>query len=137
MAAILVGLSLIERLAFIFFGLEHSFMFRTYTIDALIVLTSLVVNFVVIATVAAGVFLLVSVLYRFSWKLLLVLGAAFLSGIMLFPAFGDWLFGVIEYVANATFGENNQETVMALLVVFSLACYLLAYPLIKGSQVKN
>ncbi|NLC76081.1 MAG: hypothetical protein GX750_00430 [Clostridia bacterium] len=137
MAAILVGLSLIERAVFVFFGLEHSFMFRAETIDALIVLSTLVVNFVVIAAVAAGVFLLVSVLYRFSWKLLLVLGAAFLSGIMLFPAFNDWLFKVVEYVMLAVFDEINQETVMGGLAVFSAVCYLLAYPLLRGSQVKN
>lgn len=137
MAAILVGLSLIERAVYIFFGLEHYFMFRANTIDAFIVLTSFVINFVVIAAVAAGVFLLVSTLYRFSWKLLLVLGAGFVSGLMLFPAFSDLVFGVVEYVATAIFSENTQERVIGGLVVFSLACYLLSYPLLRGSQVKN
>lgn len=137
MAAILIGLSLIERLVYILFGLDHSFMYRAETIDGLIVLTTLAGNFAVIAAVAAGAFLLVSVLYRFSWKLLLVLGVGFLSGITLFPPFKDLVFGIAEYVMSAMISENNPVQVIGGLVVFSLACYLLAYPLLRGSQVKN
>lgn len=137
MAAILVGLSLIERLVYVFFGLEHSFMYRADTIDILTVLTVFAGNFTVIAAVAAGVFLLVSTLYRFGWKLLMVIGVGFLSGIMLFPAFNDLVFGIADYVLSAIFSEDNQERVIGGLAVFSLACYLLAYPLLRGSQVRN
>lgn len=137
MAAILVGLSLIERLVYIFFGLEHSFMYRADTIDMITVLGILAGNFAVIAAVAAGVFLLVSMLHRFSWKLLMVIGVGFLSGIILFPAFNDLVFGIADYVLSAILSEGDQERLIGGLVVFSLACYLMAYPLLRGSQVKN
>lgn len=137
MAGILVVLSLAERVFFTVFGWEHHFMGAVSAIDLGIVLTFLIVNFAVIAVAAAVVFLAVFIVYRYGGKTLMVLGAALVSGVIVFPAFRSAMVQCFKYVFLIAFGRENPWLGVGLLLVFSFLCYLLAYPLVKGSQVKN
>ncbi|HHW08207.1 MAG TPA: hypothetical protein GXX34_11885 [Clostridia bacterium] len=134
MAAILVGLSLLELAAYAALGLEHQWMGEA---GARQVFTHLMVDFAVIAAVVAGVFLAVMLGYRFGWKPFLIMAAGIISSFKLFPAWGQALGKLIGYSILVTFGRGTPWPFIGWMCVLTAICYLLAYPLVRGSQVKS
>lgn len=136
LAAMLMGLRLLEWTLHARLGLEH----QLNEAGAWQVFSYLMLDFAVFAVTAAGVFLAVMLGYRYGWKSFLFLGTGVFvaSSIMkLLPALGQALAAALKHLFLVFFGSGTLWSLIGGMLISTVVCYGLAYPLVRGSQVKN
>lgn len=134
MAGILLVLSLLEWAAYALMGWEHQLMRGDGVAQVFI---KFLVDSALLAAVTAGVFLAVMLGYRYGWKPFVILVAAFVSSLKLFPSLGHALVTGLDFLFLTLFGSGSPWSLIGGLLVVTVVCYGLAYPLVRGSQVKS